>query len=218
MRWSKKPLQPTETSCVTSGHRIDVGLQEDWSTVENHLTQGSREDVRQSQNNLLFSHQFHSRRYVLHVGSPTTTIPHAVRKAFSLATGRMFLTISALFASEDTALICSPRSRTISCVFTAKALTLTLSQSSTSSDHTRCHRVTTKSCFHSELEVFQCCSHAISPPPSRTSRGTLPCRCFSPRNSVFERVMLAGIRPRARGRCSSPVIVEIAHQFHHSEL
>ena len=58
--------------------------------------------------------------------SPGTTIPHAPRSAFSLATGNTFVPKSALFAFEAVDLICSPLLRTISCnhsVFTASALT-----------------------------------------------------------------------------------------------
>ena len=48
--------------------------------------------------------------------SPGTTIPHSHRSAFSFATGNTFVPKSALFAFEAIDLICSPLSRTTSCI------------------------------------------------------------------------------------------------------
>ena len=91
-----------------------------------HLTQGSREFVRQIAKPLVVHPSVLPPSTGSHADSPRTTIPHEARKAFSLVTSRTFVPKSALFAFEDTDLICSPRSRTISCsqsVFTTKAFT-----------------------------------------------------------------------------------------------
>ena len=64
--------------------------------------------------------------------SPGTTIPHAPRNVFSLATGNTFVPKSPLFPLEAIELICSPLSQTTSCnhsVFTARALSFPQSSS-----------------------------------------------------------------------------------------